>query len=500
MAANVPQVVQMTSPFPIRNTILRSEMLRASLFLFFITCWHNPWLGFLPATPAADPDHPNIVMIMCDDLGWGDVGFNGNQQIATPQLDQWASQGLIFDRFYSAAPVCSPTRGSCLTGRHPYRYGVFNANRGHLKKEETTLAELLRKSGYATGHFGKWHLGTLTTTVRESNRGGPRGRKHFAPPWEHGFDVCFSTEAKVPTWDPMQKPRKASNKWWAPIPADQAITYGTHYWNQRGTLVRENLRGDDTRVIVDRVLPFFDKHANNSQPFFAVIWLHAPHLPVVSGKEYTDRYANHSKYEQHYFGCITALDDQMGRVQTALDRLKIADKTLVFFCADNGPEGSHGSAPGSAQPFRGRKRDLFEGGIRVPAFVVWPGQIGTHQRTEIPAVTSDYLPTIVDLLKLPHIDDRPLDGISLAPLFQGKSIKRPTAIGFQSANQSAWVEDRYKLLRRGDHTFLFDLIQDPSESKDIAADHTKLVNRMQRELNQWIDSCRHSNQGGDYGS
>ncbi|MDG2382171.1 MAG: sulfatase-like hydrolase/transferase [Pirellulaceae bacterium] len=490
----------MTSTSPFRKTILRSEILRALLFLFCTTCWHNPWLSFLTAIPAAEPQHPNIVMIMCDDLGWGDVGFNGNKLIATPQLDQWASQGLIFDRFYSAAPVCSPTRGSCLTGRHPYRYGIFTANRGHLKKKEITLAELLRQSGYATGHFGKWHLGTLTTTLRESNRGGPRGRKHFAPPSEHGFDICFSTEAKVPTWDPMQKPPKANNKWWAPIPAEQGIKYGTHYWDQRGALVTENLVGDDSRVIIDRVLPFFDQHAKNSQPFFAVIWLHAPHLPVVSGKQYTERYANYSKYEQHYFGCITALDDQMGRVRDALNRLKIANNTLVFFCADNGPEGRSGSAPGSARPFRGRKRDLFEGGIRVPAFVVWPRQIKTNQRTHIPAVTSDYLPTILDLLEMSPINDRPLDGTSLAPLLCGDPIKRQTGIGFQSANQAAWIEDRYKLLRRGSNIFLFDLIHDPSESKDIAADHKNMVNRMQKELSKWIDSCRHSNQGGDYES
>ena len=130
------------------------------------------------ATPDV-PQRPNIVLIMCDDLGWGDVGFNGNKIIQTPNLDRWAKDGMVLDRFYAAAPVCSPTRGSCLTGRHPFRYGIYFANRGHLPDEEISLAEVLKRSGYATGHFGKWHLGTLTTERKESNRGGPRGRRAF---------------------------------------------------------------------------------------------------------------------------------------------------------------------------------------------------------------------------------------------------------------------------------------------------------------------------------
>jgi arylsulfatase A-like enzyme len=155
-------------------------------------------LGLVSITTQA-AEKPNVILIMCDDLGWGDVGFNGNKTIRTPHLDAMAKAGLKFNRFYAAAPVCSPTRGSCVTGRHPYRYGIPFANSGHMKPEELTLAELLKKQGYTTGHFGKWHLGTLTKTVKDANRGGPRGAKHFSPPQANGFDVCFSTESKVPT-------------------------------------------------------------------------------------------------------------------------------------------------------------------------------------------------------------------------------------------------------------------------------------------------------------
>ena len=164
---------------------------------------------------SAVAEAPNIVLVMCDDLGWGDVGFNGNEIIRTPHLDEMAAHGMKFNRFYAASAVCSPTRGSVVTGRHPYRYGIQTANKGHMLPRELTLAELLKEQGYATGHFGKWHLGTLTKTVRESNRGGPKGVKDFSPPWVNGFDACFSTEAKVPTYDPMLKPSsKASGKGW----------------------------------------------------------------------------------------------------------------------------------------------------------------------------------------------------------------------------------------------------------------------------------------------
>lgn len=134
---------------------------------------------------SSEAKPPNVILLMADDLGWSDTGFNGNQVVKTPALDEMADHGLVFDRFYAAAPVCSPTRGSCLTGRHPYRYGILTANAGHLLKEEWTLAEMLKSQGYQTGHFGKWHLGTLTKTGRDSNRGESQSTAFCATngPW-----------------------------------------------------------------------------------------------------------------------------------------------------------------------------------------------------------------------------------------------------------------------------------------------------------------------------
>ena len=151
-------------------------------------------------------DRPNIVLLMCDDLGYGDVGFNGNRIIHTPHLNDMRAEGARFTRFCAGGPVCSPTRGTCLTGRHYSRYGVTHANAGRLPTEEITLARVCQEHGYRTGHFGKWHLGTMTTSTRDSNRSGPEHADEYSPPWIHGFDACFSTEAKVPTWDPMVTP------------------------------------------------------------------------------------------------------------------------------------------------------------------------------------------------------------------------------------------------------------------------------------------------------
>ena len=459
-------------------------------------------LGLVSSTTQA-ADKPNIVLIMCDDLGWGDVGFNGNKVIRTPHLDAMAKAGMKFNRFYAAAPVCSPTRGSCITGRHPFRYGIPFANSGHMKPEELTLAELLKKQGYTTGHFGKWHLGTLTKTVKDANRGGPRGAKHFSPPQVNGFDVCFSTESKVPTWDPLFRPKGNNSKqWWDAVSnAAEAKPYGTAYWDERGESVTENTRGANSRVIMDRAVPFIRGAAKRGQPFFGIVWFHTPHLPVVAGPRHAAMYKDHPKYAQHYYGCITAMDEQVGRLRSELRKLDAAENTLLFFCSDNGPEGQAGNAPGSAGHLSGRKRSLLEGGIRVPGLVEWPARIKPGRTTNIPCVTSDYLPTILALLGVEPITDRPIDGISLVPLFDGKLAKRGRPIGFESKGQTAWIGDRYKLYSNGKAKGapkLFDLIADPSEKQDLAKRESGLAKRLARELAAWRDSCRASAAGSDY--
>lgn len=453
-------------------------------------------------SPAGE--RPNVVLVMCDDLGWGDVGFNGGTVIRTPHLDEMAAQSLRFERFYAAAPVCSPTRGSVLTGRHPYRYGVYGANQGHLPGEEFTLYEALRAQGYTTGHFGKWHLGTLTKTLQESNRGGARGVAHYSPPWEHGVDVTFATEAKTPTFDPMVKPKGAGETTWSPVAEGApSAPYGTHYWtgpDERVDPESPELRGDDSKVIMNRAIEFIEGAVTCSTPFLAVIWLHAPHLPVVAGPEHTGLYPGASVYEANYYGCVTALDEQVGRLRRELRDLRIADNTLVAFCSDNGPEGKAGDAPGSAGPLRGRKRDLFEGGLRVPALIEWPARIKTPRSTSVPCGTVDYLPTMLAAAGIAAPSGRPADGISLLPLIDGEMTARPTALGFQSGQQLAWIDNRYKLLSRdGGETYaVFDLVADAAESRDLATEEPEVRRRLVAALTAWRASCRASDSGADY--
>lgn len=447
-------------------------------------------------------ERPSIVLMMADDLGWGDVKcFNPKSPIQTPQLDAMSASGMQFNRFYSSSPVCSPTRGSCLTGRHPYRYGIPFANKGHMKPEELTLAELLQKQGYSTGHFGKWHLGTLTTTVKDANRGKPNNAKDFSPPWNNGFEVCFSTESKVPTWDPMLKPsEKASrNGWDALTDRSAAVPYGTHYWNEEGDIVRDNLEGDDSRVIMDRAVPFVQRSAEQGKPFFAIIWFHTPHLPVVAGPKYAEMYSEYDTNKKNYFGCVTAMDDQVGRLRKTLDELGVTDNTMLWFGSDNGPEGS-AKSPGTAADFRGRKRSLYEGGVRVSGILQWPDRVQAGSKTDFPAVTSDYLPTILEAIHADYEGDRPLDGISLLPMLSGETAERSKPIGFQSDKQLAWNSQRYKLYsgNNGKTWELYDLLEDPSEKDDLAASYPEIVEHLSSEFAAWQSSCADSDRGLDY--
>ena len=447
-------------------------------------------LGVVSFRGLAQVSPPNVILVMADDQGYGDVGFRGHPHLKTPTMDDLARTAVRFERFYAAAPVCSPTRGSCLTGRHPFRYGITGANTGHMRAREHTLAELLKGRGYATGHFGKWHLGTLTKTERDSNRGGPNGAEHYAPPWEHGFDRCFSTEAKVPTYDPMITPPKWSG---GVGKKELGSPYGTAYWDESGKRVTENLRGDDSRVIMDRAIPFIEAAVKDESPFFAVVWFHAPHLPVFAGPEHIAPYGAIAKdLHKHYYGCITALDEQLGRLRKKLRDLGVANDTMLWYCADNGLEGRDARAPGSSGGLRGRKRALFEGGVRVPAFLEWPGRLKEPRTIAAPCVTSDYLPTVLEAVGIEAPKDRELDGISLLPLLTGQATRRGKAIGFQSGRVATWMEDRYKLVRQKKKKMLFDIVADPAEKKDLAAAMPERVTAMTKALDAWRASCARS--------
>ena len=430
---------------------------------------------------------PNVVLLMADDLGWGDVGYHGSPHARTPHLDAMAAAGVRSERFYAAAPVCSPTRGSVLTGRHPHRLGIPYANSGHLAAGEVTLAERLHDAGYATGFFGKWHLGTLTAEVRDANRGRPGDAAHLAPPWDHGFDAVFATESKVPTFDPLLRPRGVKRgTWWDPVggPAD-AVPYGTAYWTAPGETVSP-LPGDDSRLMTDRAAEFITDSVRGGRPFLAVVWFHAPHLPVVAPAESTAPFADLPPHERHYFGSVAALDEQVGRLRAVLRELGVARDTLVWFCSDNGPEGN-ARAPGSAGPFRGRKRSLYEGGVRVPGLLEWPAGLPGGTATDLPSVTSDILPTVLAAAGLEPVTDRELDGIDLLAPLRAGSTERSRPIGFVSRDRAAWSDDRFKLIRPAADVpwELYDLVADPGETRDLAGDRPDRVRRMAAKYAAW---------------
>jgi arylsulfatase A-like enzyme len=447
---------------------------------------------------------PNIILVMADDMGWGDTGYNGHPVLKTPYLDNMAAEGLVFNRFYSAAPVCSPTRGSVLTGRHPFRYGIYYANVGKLPKSEITLAEMLKTKGYATGHFGKWHLGTLSKTVKDANRGGRiSDTSYYSPPWHHGFDVCFSTEAKVPTWDPMIIPKREAGR--VANRMVQGDFYGSYYWTAEGCIETQNLDGDDSRVIMDRVIPFIKDAVHQDKPFFAAVWFHTPHSPVVAGQEYLNLYPGLEQNQRHYYGTITAMDEQIGRLRKNLEDLQVSRNTMIWFTSDNGPAargGGPGLAKGGRQQgetggFRERKGSLYEGGIRVPGILYWPEKITIHRETDFPAVTTDYFPTIIDLLDIPMGNQPTLDGISLRDIFNSDSSNlRNRPIGFQSRYNNtlmtAWSDNRYKLVSKDNRvTFeLYDVENDPYERNDISSGHPELVIKMTAELDAWLLSIK----------
>lgn len=447
---------------------------------------------------------PNILLIMTDDQGWMDAGFNGNISIQTPWLDTLASKGIIFDRFYAASAVCSPTRASVITGRNPLRLNIPNANTGHMLQEEITIAEILQEAGYATGHFGKWHLGTLTKTQMDANRGGrEQFLEHYTLPTEHGYDEFFCTESKVPTYDPMLKPKEFQKGeslrfgWRAVESQDTTLPYGTAYWTGENQQVFDNLEGDNSRIIMDRAIPFLEKATQNKQPFFSTIWLHTPHLPVVSDSLHRSKFSDLNLEQQLYYSTIAAMDAQIGRLWKYLEANKLADNTIIFFCSDNGPERG---TPGSAGIFKERKRSLYEGGVRVPAFVLWPNRLEAGKRIDFPAVTSDYLPTLLAWLKLPTPKERPLDGVSLTKALDGKQGQRVKPIGFIYQNQISWVTQQYKLKtdKALENFELFDLLQDPSEKTNIIGRFPEITASLKADLLVWLESVDQSSKGLDY--
>ncbi len=410
--------------------------------------------------PAPRADRPNIILCMTDDQGWGDVGYNGLTRIKTPNLDAMAAAGLRFDRFY-AQQSCSPTRASVLTGRHPNRMGVFWPGMP-LRKQEVTIAQLVKKAGYATGHFGKWHLNGVAGPGKVIPDSDPLSPRQF------GFDQSFSVS-----------------------------NYFELDWIFGRNGIPEQTTGDGSDVIVGQALSFIGAAANNQQPFFALVWFgspHVPHQPLPADLA--------TAGGSGYYGELIGVDRSIGTLRSGLRTLGIASNTLVWFSSDNGGwlDPAKPDAHGTNLDLRGRKGDMWEGGIRVPAIIEWPARIKQPAITSIPAGTVDILPTIVEVLHLTMDHPVPLDGVSLLPLIDGQMTSRPKPMGFwQHAGPSAWNDNQYKLVKQSENNWaLFDVVADRGEKNDIAVQQPQVLERMKAELAAWTLSVQRSQRGEDY--
>ncbi len=448
---------------------------------------------------------PNVILIMADDLGYGDLASYGNSVVKTPSLDQLAQEGLQFSRFYAAAPVCSPTRASCLTGRHPYRTGVPWASNGHIKPSEITIAEALRAENYATGHFGKWHIGSLSKTVKQSYFDGPVDPNQYAPPWENGYDVSFVTESMMPTYNPYYMVGGDYGTEDYKMIQDAKVTLGQRsggfrwrdfYWTGEGQIVDEWLEGDDSKIIMDRAIDFIDDSRIKKQSFLSVIWFHTPHTPVVASPEHRALYSHLSMEEQHWFGAISAMDEQIGRLNDYLKANNLHKNTILWFCSDNGPSYIHDL--NSTGGLRDKKATLYEGGIRVPSILVWPDKIKPGKTSQL-AFTSDFYPSLLWATGSQLPKNQPiLDGINiLEALATNKHQPRslmfisPTPARIKSTasdnEQFAVIEDQYKLIStdNGNNYQLYDLHSTQHEFNDISELHLNLVTSLKKKLLEW---------------
>lgn len=406
---------------------------------------------------------PHIVLVMADDQGWGQTSYYHHPVLKTPNLDAMAAGGLRFDRFYAAAPVCSPTRASVLTGRVNDRTGVKSHGYA-LRRQEITIAQILADAGYATGHFGKWHLNGIR------GPGVPILISDDHHPGEFGFQTWLSV---------------------------------TNFFDRDPLLSRqgvfESFRGDSSEIVVDQAVRFITQH-HQQGPTFTVIWFGSPHDPFKAADEDRSEFGNLDANSQHHYGELVAMDRSIGTLMGALRDLRIVDDTLVWFCSDNG--GLPRIKPGTVGNLRGNKGTIFEGGLRVPGIVHWPAVISTPRITSFPATVLDILPTILEINQLSHPDpNRPLDGISLLELFDHELERREQPIPFRYLGRAAWIDNDHKLLTQDlqQETFeLYDLAADPSETKNVIAEHPQLARQLRERLLDWNQSVERSVAGQDY--
>jgi len=460
----------------------------------------------LAALRAPAADRPNIVLVMADDQGWGDMAYYGHPHLKTPHFDAMSREAVRFDRFYAAAPVCSPTRASVMTGRTPNRSAVYSW--GHaLRPQETTIAEALKQAGYRTGHFGKWHLGSVQAASAAS-------------PGAQGFDEWVS----APNFYDLD-----------PVLSD------------RGKAVP--FKGDSSDLAAELALQFIRRAAAAKQPFLAVVWFGSPHSPYQALESDQRLYAGLPDNQRNFFGEITGMDRAFGRLRSELKQMGLRENTILWYCSDNGALPQVGSAGNR----RGLKASIYEGGLAVPGLLEWPAKIKRPRLIDVPCVTSDIYPTLLEIAGVKVANQPTLDGVSLLPLLEGRTAQRPQPIGFWDApvrgigtpakqwmdelyadqqagrepsdplrlardaatitpeptietlaGHAAWLDGSWKLHRIVNREStavkweLYDLASDPKEERNLVGTDSQRTATMQRQLEAWMQSVQRSNRGADY--
>jgi arylsulfatase A-like enzyme len=431
--------------------------------MHFRTTLNTLFLFLLSLSVISADNRPNIVLVMADDQGWGQTGYYNHPYLKTPNLDAMASNGLRFDRFYAGGPVCSPTRASVLTGRNHDRTGVY-MHGSPLRLQEKTIAQAMGAAGYATGHFGKWHLNGIR------GPGVPVLGDDITSPGAIGFDTWLTV---------------------------------TNFFDLNPIMSRagkfEEFKGDSSEVIVAEALKFMKKQEDG--PFFAVIWYGSPHAPWMATEEDRAPFAHLSENEQHHYGELVALDRSIGTLRAGLRDLGIADNTLFWYCSDNG--GLPPFGPATVGGLRGFKSSIWEGGLRVPGIIEWPKVIKSGRVTKHPAGVVDMFPTLLEIVGGDQSSmTQPNDGMSLVSLLKNQSSElRPQALGFHSEGRVAIVDNDYKLVVENidERIFqLFDLVMDPKESKNIFYSKPDIAAAMVQKFVTFNDSVRASDQGKDY--
>jgi len=440
------------------------------------------------ARPEQVERPPNVLMIMIDDLGWTDLHIQGNERLETPIIDQLAAEGMRFTDNYAAAPVCSPTRAAIMTGQSPARLGITNhVSRNqdrfrpegaslraaeminYLELDYVTLAERLKEADYATAFIGKWHLSGLRS---EMSTVEPARRPQF-----QGFDVNIGGVAfgGPPSYfDPYENPTIEDRE------EGEYLTYR----------------------LADETMGFMEEHQD--EPFFVALWPYTVHWPMEAPQELVDKYADRPGFEDYgdgiesatrYAAMIEAMDDAIGRVLAKLDELDLAEETLVIFTSDNGAYGG----VTDLSPLRGVKGHLYEGGIRVPLIVRWPGQVEAGTLSGEPVISMDFFATILDVAGLEATPGVPLDGESLLPHLLDRSPLEREAIYFHYPNYAFHSENRLgSAIRMGDYKLinfydddsveLYDVVNDLSEERDLSSQMPEVAAEMKADLAAWLKS------------